>query len=128
MASLTIDDLDDEVMQRLQARAARHGRSPAEEARALIAVVARDRAGDTGIVQPMEKTQKMRKVIEQIRSGEGVSDLGEALGEPALIGLPVRSPAEQKRVYEGLAALSVQPAAEPFDQKAFTDDLWNFVP
>ena len=36
MASLTINDLDDDVMRRLEARAKEHGRSPADEVRVLI--------------------------------------------------------------------------------------------
>jgi plasmid stability protein len=36
MGSLTIPDFDDELKATLEERAARHGRSPAEEARAIL--------------------------------------------------------------------------------------------
>ncbi|MBP0615965.1 FitA-like ribbon-helix-helix domain-containing protein [Jiella mangrovi] len=127
MASLTIENLDDDVMRQLEARAAEHGRSPEEEARALISDRAPRVMPPTRPVMSDEKKVKLKRAIERIESGEGISDLGTALGEPALVGLPVRTPTEQKRVYEALSALSVEHSGEPFDQKAFTDELWSFV-
>ena len=127
MASLTIDDLDDDVMRRLEARAKEHGRSPADEVRVLIAGVTGAGHATAAAAASGEKIDKVRHAVQKIKSGQGVSDLGDALGEPALRGLPVRAPADQMRVYEALTALRVGPSAEPFDQKAFTDDLWSFV-
>ncbi len=37
-----------------------------------------------------------------------------------------RSEAEAELVYERLRGIG-KPLSEPFDQKAFTDELWNFV-
>ena len=100
MASLTIDDLDDEVMQRLQARAARHGRSPAEEARALIAVKTLEKpAGETPDDAPVQSSDR--------RPTQGWDD-------------------DKERRLRRILALGRKPDW-PFDQKAETDALWNFV-
>ena len=49
MASITIRNLDDDVKRSLRVRAAEHGRSMEEEARAILReAVARPRSGDLG--------------------------------------------------------------------------------
>lgn len=50
MASITIRNLDDDIKRRLRVRAAGHGRSMEEEARAILreAVAARPLPGDLG--------------------------------------------------------------------------------
>jgi plasmid stability protein len=45
MAALSIRDLDDEVRDRLRARAARNGRSMEAEVRAILAAAVRESAG-----------------------------------------------------------------------------------
>lgn len=88
VASLTIDDLDDDVMRRLEARAKEHGRSPADEARALISSrIDAEPAGATPLHEwNDDKERRLRRIL--------------ALG---------RKP------------------DQPFDQKAYTDELWSFV-
>lgn len=125
MASLTIDDLDDAALERLEAMARKHNRSVADEAKSLL-VEHLNVVPTSKSEREAELDRRVALVLEKIKSGEGVSDLGIALGQPALVGHPVRSPEEQKRVLAALLALGEKPA-EPFDQKAFTDELWSFV-
>ncbi|MBO0905144.1 FitA-like ribbon-helix-helix domain-containing protein [Jiella sonneratiae] len=125
MASLTIDHLEDAVLERLEVMARDHNRSLAEEAKSLLleslSASSVPKAGSKA-----ELDRRVARVIAEIESGGGVSDLGVELGQPALVGHPVRSPEEQKRVLAAISALGKKPA-EPFDQKAFTDELWSFV-
>ncbi|NDW04469.1 FitA-like ribbon-helix-helix domain-containing protein [Jiella pacifica] len=126
MASLTIDDLDDAALERLEAMARNHNRSVADEAKSLLVEHLNDVPASKA-EREADLDRRVALVLEKIKSGEGVSDLGIALGQPALVGHPVRSPEEQKRVFEAIMALRVPPSSEPFDQKAFTDELWSFV-
>ncbi len=88
VASLTIDDLDDDVMRRLEARAKEHGRSPADEVRLLI-----------------------------------TSKIG---AEPAAATALSRWDDDKEMRLQKILALGRKPD-RPFDQKALTDELWNFV-
>ncbi|HUZ56664.1 MAG TPA: toxin-antitoxin system [Streptosporangiaceae bacterium] len=49
MAALNIRNLDETVKQRLQVRAARHGKSMEAEARAILAEAVREPADDRGL-------------------------------------------------------------------------------
>lgn len=49
MAALSIRDLDDSVKQRLQSRAARHGRSMEAEVRAILTEAVREPADSAGL-------------------------------------------------------------------------------
>jgi len=49
MAALSIRDLDESVKQRLQARAARHGRSMEAEVRAILTEAVREPADSAGL-------------------------------------------------------------------------------
>jgi plasmid stability protein len=49
MAALSIRDLDESVKQRLQSRAARHGRSMEAEVRAILTEAVRDPADSAGL-------------------------------------------------------------------------------
>ena len=125
MASLTIDDLDERQLARLETMAKHHNRSVAEEAKSILTESLTE-VPSLKSDKEAELDRRVALVIAKIESGEGVSDIGIALGQPPLVGHPVRSPEEQKRVLTALNALGQKPA-EPFDQKSFTYELWNFV-
>ncbi|MCE7028400.1 FitA-like ribbon-helix-helix domain-containing protein [Jiella avicenniae] len=88
MASLTIDDLDDDVMRRLEARAKEHGRSPADEVRALIS----------------------SKIDAEPAGATALRDWDD----------------DKERRLQRILSLGRKPH-QPFDQKAYTDELWSFV-
>ena len=99
MASLTISDLPDEALHRLEELARRNGRTVEEEARGVL-------TGKLSAAEP--------------RPPEQTQD------DAFLKGQPRRSPEEQERVMKLLQSLG-RKLDEPFDQKAFTDELWSFV-
>ena len=69
MASLTIDDLDEDILTRLRARAAGHGRSGEAEAREILSdVLAKPRYG-TG-VEFLEAVRECMKESGGIEEGE----------------------------------------------------------
>ena len=87
MASLTITDLDDDALRRLEAIARANGRSVEEEARGVLTAETRRAAPVTKeLGWDAEKEERLKRILS----------LGRKLDEP-------------------------------FDQKAFTDELWNFV-
>lgn len=104
MASLTIPDLDDEVARRLKAMAHRDGLSVEEEARRIL--YERALANFSSVVGKHEVVGEVPAEYDTSR--------------------PRRSNEERERVYRHLLSLGRE-QSEPFDQKAFTDELWNFV-
>jgi len=99
MASLTIPDLDDDVARQLEAIARANGRSAAEEAREWLTATA------------------------FVRKPAGAEQAEGFLLPP---GQPERPLEEQERIRRLLDSVGRKPD-EPFDQKAFTDELWSFV-
>ncbi len=65
--SITIDDLDEPVTQKLRVRASRHGRSVAAEAREILtqAVAGTDVAAPT--LQPPRTPEEMRERLRAVR-------------------------------------------------------------
>ncbi|MEX6506253.1 hypothetical protein [Jiella sp. M17.18] len=99
MASLTIPDLDDDALRRLEAIARANGRSVEEEAKGVLTA----RVSGAEALKPEQRN-----------------------ADTFLKGQPRRSPGEQERVLKLLQSLG-RKLDEPFDQKAFTDELWSFV-
>ncbi|MCB8838414.1 hypothetical protein [Aurantimonas sp. VKM B-3413] len=99
MASLTISDVPDEALHRLEEIARLNGRTVEEEARGLLTA----RVSEAQPRQP-----------EQTRGDIFLKDQSR------------RSPEEQERVMKRFQSLG-RKLGEPFDQKAFTDELWSFV-
>ncbi|HDZ73627.1 MAG TPA: hypothetical protein ENH55_12820 [Aurantimonas coralicida] len=104
MASLTIPNLDDELARRLKAMAHRDGLSVEEEARRIL----------------------YERALANFSSAVGKHAAAGAVSAESDTSQPRRSHEERERVYRHLLSLGREQSV-PFDQKAFTDELWNFV-